>query len=421
MSSQFHYQTIASPLHSEGRLAAICQAYEPILAAAGGIPADETGSASAQPMVYVILTGGTEQEVLRRRADRPRSEPAVLLAHPDHNSLPAALEVLARLQQDGQAGRIVFLNGPDDVAGRQSLDEAVRCAGVAVALRAARLGVVGQPSDWLVASVPDPAVIHRRWGPTQVDIPMTEVHRRLAIAKPKTMTHAPDLRDQARKVVEPSAADLDRAAGVYDTLLGLVSEYRLDALTMRCFDLVTAAGTTGCLALARLNDEGVPAGCEGDIPAALGLLWAFRLTGNPAWMANPARVDPDTGRLTLAHCTVPTSLVAGYALRSHFESGLGAAIQGDFPPGDVTLFRIGGRNLDILWMAEGSILAATHEEGLCRTQAMIGTAPEPVRELLERPAGNHVILVPGRWRRLLEASRAMIIPVVGTDNPKFRN
>jgi L-fucose isomerase-like protein len=153
--------------------------------------------------------------------------------------------------------------------------------------------------------------------------------------------------------------------------------------------------TTGCFALSRLADEGVTAACEGDVPSTLALLWASRLTGSPAWMANPARADVSKGRLLLAHCTVPLSLVSRYVVRSHFESGLGAGIAGKLAAEKVTLIRVGGRNLDRLWTAEGEITATPHEEGLCRTQAELALSSEAVRSLLDDPLGNHLVLVKG--------------------------
>ena len=53
-----------------------------------------------------------------------------------------------------------------------------------------------------------------------------------------------------------------------------MSERHLDACVVRCFDLVTDLRTTGCLALSWLLDQGVVAGCEGDIPATLTMVWA---------------------------------------------------------------------------------------------------------------------------------------------------
>jgi hypothetical protein len=35
--------------------------------------------------------------------------------------------------------------------------------------------------------------------------------------------------------------------------------------------------------------------------------------------------------MLVAHCTAPRSILSGYGLRSHFESGLGVAIAGVVP------------------------------------------------------------------------------------------
>jgi hypothetical protein len=81
----------------------ILSAYEPALAALGGVRWSQERFVSPAPLFYFLLSGGTEKEVLRLQHYRHQStpgEPALLLAHPGNNSLPAALEVLARLQQD---------------------------------------------------------------------------------------------------------------------------------------------------------------------------------------------------------------------------------------------------------------------------------------------------------------------------------
>ncbi|MHB9040076.1 MAG: hypothetical protein ACYC4T_05435, partial [Melioribacteraceae bacterium] len=64
------------------------------------------------PVYYLIVTGGTEEKVLTLQQEREKfakNEPVLLLAHPGNNSLPAALEILARLNQDGEKGRIIYL------------------------------------------------------------------------------------------------------------------------------------------------------------------------------------------------------------------------------------------------------------------------------------------------------------------------
>ena len=57
--------------------------------------------------------------------------------------------------------------------------------------------------------------------------------------------------------------------------------------------MIEKLGTTGCLALALLNDEGIPAGCEGDLQSIFTLLIAKTLTGQAGFMANPAFINDD--------------------------------------------------------------------------------------------------------------------------------
>ena len=196
-----------------------------------------------------------------------------------------------------------------------------------------------------------------------------------------------------------------QAAGVFGALADLAAGQRLDAVAVRCFDLVTRRGTSGCLALAELNDRGTVAACEGDLASAVAMLWVRELLGTASWMANPVHADPGSGLLRLAHCTIPRSLVTGFELRSHFESGKGVALAGSLPPGPVTLVRLGGRALEQAFVAEGHAVPATPREDLCRTQVDVTLAPGEVAELLARPLGNHLVLVPGNWAARLRDYR----------------
>jgi hypothetical protein len=78
--------------------------------------------------------------------------------------------------------------------------------------------------------------------------------------------------------------------------------------------------TSGCIALAQLNDTGIVAGCEGDVASAVAMMWCANSSTRP-WMANPAAIDPDTDQLLLAHCTVARSMVNDLSLHTHFEVG----------------------------------------------------------------------------------------------------
>jgi len=191
---------------------------------------------------------------------------------------------------------------------------------------------------------------------------------------------------EATGCLEPTPGDLADVARVTSAMEALVAKYDLDAVSLRCFDLLVSRETTGCLALSALTDAGVMAGCEGDLVSTVGMLWANLLTGELPWMANPAELDVAANTLKLAHCTIARGMLERYRLRSHFESGMGVGIQGDLPLGPVTLIRIGGAEMEALWVAEGAVVGRGDAENLCRTQV----DRRPCQRLRERPAAHAV-------------------------------
>lgn len=398
MAIRFTYTPVSSELHDESAVIKLIAGYLPVLDGLGGERRDIDAATSTAPLVVLVVTGGTERVILElweQRNETDPGEPMCLLAHPGHNSLPAALEALARLHQLGAGGRIIYLQGPEDATGARALGEAVEDLDVRRRLREVRIGSVGKPSDWLVASSPEPAVVRRMWGPQVVRVGLESVCARYRAAEDASPLAA-ELTDRAAALVEADGGKIHDAAQFFTALKATVKEERLDAVAVRCFDVLFDLGTSGCVALSQLNDEGTIAGCEGDIVSTVGMLWADRLVGGLPWMANPARLDADTDMLWLAHCTVPRSLVDSFSLRSHFESGLGVGIQGEFRRGPVTLLRIGGIDMEKLWMAEGEILRSGNDPTLCRTQMKVGLEPGTVADLLEKPLGNHLVVVPGQ-------------------------
>jgi L-fucose isomerase-like protein len=343
------------------------------------------------PDVLLIVTGGTEHLALDA-IDRVPG-PVFLLAHAELNSLPAALEVLSYLRQRGRSGRIYLLEDGDD----RSILRLARHLEVHRRLQSVRLGRIGAPSDWLVGSMPSAELVQATWGPAVVDVSMDEVFEALRDADTAEMERVRDHATAGAEAVrEPSPLELDAAARVTVALRAVVRAHRLDACTVRCFDLVTEASTTGCLALSCLQDEGVVAGCEGDLPATLTLLWVQLTTDRPGFMANPQDIDPAAGTLWLAHCTVARRLVSRYSLRSHFESSLGVGIAGEVPSGPATVARVGGADLRALFVSDAEIIGNGDSPGRCRTQVQVRLAAD-VRELLTRPLGNHLVLAPGHW------------------------
>lgn len=341
--------------------------------------------------VILVLTGGVEREVLKTVAQLP--SPSILLAHPGQNSLPASLEILARIRRDGGDGRILF-GDPSRIVPELQLELVL--ANAWKTLRFSRIGVIGEPSEWLIASDVDPAFLKGRLAVDLITVEVDDLMNRIRSATVSRKELAAFTRE-AQAILGPKPDDIREAVAVYRGLRTLVDEHRLAACSVRCFDLVTDMHTTGCYALSRLNDEGVPAGCEGDLQALFSLYIATLLSGKVAFMGNVASIEPETQTIGLAHCMCPLSMAMQYSVYTHFESNLGIGISGTFPEGAYTMFRLGGERLDHLFVREGRLEDTEFREDLCRTQLRL-RVDEPIDELLRAPLGNHHILIPGHYR-----------------------
>jgi len=329
----FTITPIASSIHDLASVERIVDEYRDAFESIGGVLTPTDG-----PTVPFILTGGTEAQILEQWNTE---EPLFLIAHPNQNSLPSSLEALARVGQLGGRGRILYLSGPDDETGLRRLADAVHDLDVYRNMREKTIGVVGAPSDWLVASMPDPAVLKAAWGPTAVPIALDRLYQ--------VYTTDPEIEPLPFGETRVTIGEINKADGIYRGLQDLVAGEHLDALSLRCFDVISDIDTTGCLALARLNDEGIIAGCEGDLVSTVTMMWLRELLGEVAWMANPSRANPVDDTLWLAHCTVPPSLVSNLRLDTHFESDRGVGMHGEFAPGPITVVRVGGNRMERLW------------------------------------------------------------------------
>ena len=314
-----------------------------------------------------------------------------LLTSGKSNSLAASLEILSYLRQQGLKGEV--LHGSDAyVADRIRMLEKVQEAHAR--LKEMRIGVIGQPSDWLIASHADPIALLDKLGIRMVEVPMEELLVEIGKAQGEPAPAEQEMAPQVR-VAYPGAVQ------IYNALKVLVEKYRLNAFTLRCFDLLSTVGNTGCLALSCFNSEGVPASCEGDVPALLSMMISHALTGVSGFQANPAQIDVESGRILFAHCTIPFNMVENWQFDTHFESGIGVGIHGIFPAGPVTVFKVSG-DLGRHFAAEGELLDNQYEPNLCRTQVILRLKPEDARYFLTDPIGNHHIIIPGHCKALLE-------------------
>lgn len=397
--------TITSPLHDEQSVNRVSSAFLSEIEEAAGTSFTFRGTdfsaygTDALDIIYV-RTGGTEgifKELLPLLSGR-----ILLLTSGKSNSLAASLEILSYLRQQGRSGEVIH-GSTTYIAARIStlakVEEARR------SLQGKRLGCIGQPSDWLISSAADKIAVKEKLGIEIVDVPIEELINDVLSEK------AYELSEEISTLKENIISQSPQAVGkyaegairIYAALKGIVSIYELSGLTLRCFDLLEPLCNTGCLALALLNAEGIPAGCEGDMPALLTMSIGKALTGQCGFQANPSHIDPETGEILLAHCTVPFDMIEKYSFNTHYESGIGIALHGELPEGKATICKVSG-DLSRTFCNKAELIRNQYENNLCRTQIIL--KPENhancAEYFLNDPIGNHHIIFTGDSKEIFE-------------------
>ncbi len=348
------------------------------------------------PIVF-IGSGGTENYFRNIYDKLPK--PVLLLTDGMHNSLAASMEILAWIQELGDDS--IILHG--------SLDETIsqinynyKARMTRNRLKEASIGVVGFPSDWLIASDVSYIEARKKWGVLFENIELDELSQmveRTSIDKAKRI--AEDFAKKAAGFKESNEKDVIEAAKIYLALKALREEYGFDAVTVRCFDLLTKHGATGCLALSLLNNEGVISGCEGDCQGVFSMLLLSLLTESKSFMANPAYIDIEKNDIVFAHCTIATDMTEKYIIRNHFESRIGIGIQGVVEEGPVTVFKCGGSKLDKYFAASGQLIENLEDINMCRTQLKVHLNSD-AGYFLKNPLANHHLVIKGDHSSLID-------------------
>lgn len=400
--------TLTSPLHDEKAVNAVSKEFLEDIERTLEMDFDFRGNdfscyGDSDLDIIFVRTGGTEglfKEVF------PKLEGKILLlTSGKSNSLAASLEIMSYLNQQGRCGEILH-GSKEYIAERISILAKVSAA--RKKLNGTNLGIIGQPSDWLISSNADKSAVKERLGINLLDIPIQELTDEIETAD---ISAFPEELHAIKAELEGNASDAVRkhaegAMKIYVALKHIVERHKLSGLTLRCFDLLDTVGNTGCLALALLNAEGIPAGCEGDVPALLTMAIGNALTGRCGFQSNPSRIDPQTGELLLAHCTIPFNMILKHSFNTHFESGIGVALHGDMPVGDATIFKVSG-DLSRHFCAEAELVTNRYENNLCRTQIILKLKDNPqetcTEYFLKDPVGNHHIVFSGAHKALFEA------------------
>ena len=321
------------------------------------------------PLTLILIeTGGSEAKF--KELSKKVNGPYYILTKGDNNSLAASLEILRYIHINHQKGEI--LHGSFDYINNR----------IKELLTLDNLGVIGKPSDWLIASDVNYNDALSKFNVNLIDISLDEV-----IANYQNDDNSYKVNGEFDK------EELSKAYKLYKAFRTVKDKYNLKGLTIRCFDLLGALHTTGCLGLSLLNDEGITGTCEGDVPSLLAMYLLNRDLNLLSFQANPSRIDLDNQQMIVAHCTIPLKMTLTHNYDTHFESKIGVAIHGELPLDKVTIFKI-SNDLKYYYVGSGTITKNLYLDTLCRTQIEIKYADD-LTYYLNRSLANHHLFVIG--------------------------
>lgn len=340
----------------------------------------------SDPMAILFVTGGSEKDALQAIEGKHH---VLLLAFGRHNGFASAAEVQAHLSDRGIVSRLCNLSD------QSTIEEVRRLIAVWSRVRGfthKRLGIIGKPSDWLVASTPGADALRGKFGIRLRVFPWNE------IGSPAGYPQSADFLDYFHAHHHEKFGEHSR---IQTIIQQIIHDNQLDGIAVECFSLVKGYEMTACLSLAQLNAIGIPAACEGDLVSLSGMLFVQQLTGKIPWMANLSGIYSD--HIELSHCTIAPDMLNSVEITTHFETGLGLAIKGELPQQVYTIFRW-DQHFEKALITVGSSRQDPYNPLACRTQLSLTIEPDKAAKYLKDPLGNHQLVLSGDFSEILETA-----------------
>lgn len=282
-------------------------------------------------------------------------------------------------------------------------------------LRSARLGVIGQHPAGFDSCQLDAARLRQRLGVDVTHFALSDVFERARAVN----GHIGALREQLGARI----ANLDALApepvngtlAVYVALKQLAEALRCDALAVRCWpEFFTELGCAACGAMALLNTDGLPCGCEADANGALSQLILQWISGEPAFGTDLVECNPQENSAVVWHCGQAPLTMAdpreGIRGGLHSNRRLPLVMEFALKPGRVTIARLSQSRDDLrLVIGSGEMLDAppsfSGTSGVLRFDRPVG---DVLATIMEEGLEHHVALAYGDHTAALHALARML-------------
>lgn len=169
--------------------------------------------------------------------------------------------------------------------------------------------------------------------------------------------------------------EIEKAARLYVAMKDIIEEQAADAATIVCSPWIRSADhACPCVALTLLQEDGIPAACQGDIDALLTMILFKRASGRTSFMGGAIKAR---GHLGVNHCVLsrqilgPTATRQPYYLSDYHGRKNSPTLHTIISKGSlVTVARL-SRNLENLILTSGKVIDHLDLKDRCRNTVVI--------------------------------------------------
>jgi L-fucose isomerase-like protein len=298
---------------------------------------------------------------------------------------------------------------PDSKEALQQIQDAATAAAIVRQLAGAKILVVGDHPTGFDACNYDPAQIKERFGVESVTTPVSAFLDSVK-ALPDSVADAPYAR-RARDF--KNLGEMDQVATrktlkVYSKLKSRAETEGFAGIAVRCWpEFFTEYGCAACGAIALMNEDQRPGGCEADVFGVISSLVLQSASGQGVFNTDLVDIDPVSDTVVFWHCGQAPIEMADPEVepRATIHSNRKLPLLSEFPlkPGRITLCRITQGDGKLRMMLSGgemvrAPLAFSGTSGVARLDVH---AEEYRSRLLAAGMEHHSSLAYGEYRPVL--------------------
>ena len=309
-----------------------------------------------------------------------------------------------------EAINVQTLHGlPDDSRVINELQQLAQAAAIVKRFKQAKVMVIGEHPLGFDACNYNQQQLTQHFGVEVTRQPVLEFINEVK-ALPDSVADAP----YARRAKDfPNLAEMDQTATrktlkVYSALREKAQREGYTGIAVRCWpDFFTDYGCAACGALALMNEDKVPCGCEADMFGVLSSLMAQWASGNAAFNTDLVDIDPQDNSVVFWHCGQAPIEMADRdgPVQATIHSNRKLPLLSEFAlkPGRITLCRItqGEGKLRLMLAGGEMIKAPLAFSGTAGTARLDVDADTYRQRLIAAGMEHHTSLVYGEHRPLL--------------------